>query len=91
MKKTVIAFILIVCINILFAQNKARVSSPDKQLNFTFSLAYGHPQYSVKYKNKILAAHSTLGLTFIGNDFFGNNIETKHVTVTNGTEDYTLP
>lgn len=91
MKKIVIVFILIMCINILFAQNKASVSSPDKQLNFTFSLADGHPQYSVKYKNKILAEHSTLGLTFIGNDFFGNNIETKHVTVTNGTEDYTLP
>lgn len=90
-RKTIISLFFISCFNFLFAQNKASISSPDKQLNFMFGLAQGHPEYSVRYKNKNLIEHSTLGLTFIGNDFFGSDVETGHITITDGVDDYTLP
>ncbi len=91
MKKIFIALFLISCFNFLPAQNKVRVSSPDKKLTFIFSVEQGHPSYSVTYKNKSLVEYSSLGLTFAGNDFFGNNIKTGHIILSDGTDDYTLP
>src|SRR5664279_3281637 len=91
MKETFIALLLVACTSVLFAQNKISISSPGKQLTFTFGIENGHPEYSVSYKNKSLVAHSTLGLTFEGNDFFGNDIETGHTTLTDGVDDYILP
>ncbi len=91
MKKISIAIVLIACVNFLFAQKKINVSSPNKQLTFSFVVAGGHPEYSVDYKNRILVEHSELGLTFADNDLFGNDIETGHITLANGIEDYTLP
>lgn len=91
MKKTFFALILFCCSHFLFAQEKVSVSSPNKDLTFMFAVAGGHPQYSVTYKNKRLVEHSTLGLTFTGNDFFGNDIETGRITHNEGTDDYVLP
>ncbi len=90
-KKTFIGILLLACVNFLFAQKKINVSSPDKQLSFTFAIAAGHPGYSVTYKNKSLVADSKLGLTFTGNDIFGNDIKAGRVAITDGIEDYTLP
>lgn len=89
-KKTLLALLLITFFNFLAAQNKLSVSSPGKALTFKFMLEQGHPVYSVAYKNKSLIENSTLGLTFEGDGFFGNDITTGHVTVTDGIEDYTL-
>ena len=89
-KKTFLALLLITFFNFLAAQNKLSVSSPGKALTFKFMLEQGHPVYSVAYKNKSLIENSTLGLTFEGDGFFGNDITTGHVTVTDGIEDYTL-
>lgn len=75
----------------MHAQNSIRVSSPGKNLIFSFGLAAGHPEYSVTYKNKVLVAHSTLGLTFINGDVFGDDIRVGNVKVTTGVEDYNLP
>ncbi|MEO8414941.1 MAG: glycoside hydrolase family 97 protein [Ginsengibacter sp.] len=91
MKKTLITLLLVASTNFLPAQNTISVSSPGKQLTFMFGIKNGHPEYSVSYKNNKLAVHSTLGLTFEGNDFFGNDIETGHPTLTDGVDDYTLP
>ncbi len=90
-KKTSLVIILISCVNFLFAQKKASVSSPDKQLTFSFALSAGHPEYAVAYKKNNLIEHSKLGLNFIGNDFFGNDITTGHIILKDGIEDYTLP
>ncbi len=89
-KKTFLALLLITFFNFLAAQNKVSVSSPGKTLTFKFMLEQGHPVYSVAYKNKSLIENSTLGLTFEGDGFFGNDITTGHVTVKDGIEDYTL-
>ncbi len=91
MKKISIALALLACTNLLFAQKKINVLSPNKQLSFSLSVAGGHPEYSVDYKNQNLVAHSSLGLTFIDNNFFGNDIKTGQVKVTDGIEAYTLP
>ncbi len=90
-KKTIAVFFLISCVNLLFAQNKANVSSPDKQLTFKFELVAGHPEYAVTYKKANLIEHSKLGLTFKENDFFGNDIETGRITLAVGIDDYVLP
>jgi alpha-glucosidase len=91
MKKVLLALFFVSCVYLVFAQKKVSVSSPDKQLNFMFSLASGHPEYAVTYKNKKLAEHSSLGLTFTGNDFFGNDVEAAQVILTDGVDDYILP
>jgi alpha-glucosidase len=86
-----ITVLLLSCINVLPAQKTTKISSPDKQLVFTFESASGHPQYSVIYKNKHLVGNSTLGLTFTGNDFFGNDIQTGRTVFSDGVDDYVLP
>ncbi len=91
MKKTIIALLLVSGFNFLFAQTKTTVSSPDKDLVFSFAIKNGHPEYSVSYKNKNLIELSTLGLTFAGDDFFGNDITMGTVTLSDGADDYTLP
>lgn len=91
MKKMFVIIILMICSLFLFAQKTVTVISPGKQITFIFGIANGHPEYAVNYKNKDLVEHSMLGLTFIGNDFFGNNIETGHITLTDGVDDYELP
>lgn len=90
-KKTALALFLTACCNLIFAQTKVSVTSPDKEISFRFMLEKGHPAYSVTYKNKNLVEHSTLGLTFEDNGFFGNDIETGRITVSDGVDDYTLP
>lgn len=77
--------------SLLSAQHVTTVSSPDKQLAFTFSLAKGQPEYAVSYKKNTLVAHSSLGLTFTGNDVLGNNMASGPITITDGIDDYTLP
>ena len=91
MKKIIATIILLSCFHFLFAQKKVTVFSPGKQIAFIFNIAAGHPEYAVIYKNKKLIEHSTLGLTFEGDDFFGNDIKTGHITLTDGIDDYELP
>ncbi|MDQ6814527.1 MAG: glycoside hydrolase family 97 protein [Bacteroidota bacterium] len=50
----------------------------------------GQPQYTVKFKNKILVDYSSLSLHFL-NGSFGNNIKTGKIIVSDGVEDYALP
>ncbi len=91
MKKITITLLLLSCFGYLFAQTKTTVLSPDKNLVFSFAIIKGHPEYSVSYKNKILIEPSSLGLTFGGGDFFGNDIKSGTVTIIDGADDYTLP
>ena len=90
-RKLGVALFCVTCCNFLFAQSTVSVVSPGKELIFTFSIKQGHPEYSVIYKRSSLVAHSGLGLTFAGNDFFGNNIQAGRVAFSNGIDDYTLP
>ncbi|MEO7120608.1 MAG: glycoside hydrolase family 97 N-terminal domain-containing protein, partial [Ginsengibacter sp.] len=90
-KKISISFFLLIFASVISAQNKVSISSPNGQLVFSFALDQGHPEYSVKYKKKTLIEHSRLGLAFINNDAFGDDIEVKHISVSSGTDDYNLP
>ena len=91
MKKINFTFIFIFTFNSLFAQKKISVASPNKEITFTFKVEKGQPQYSVAYKGKNLIENSKVGLTFLDNVFFGNDIETGIITTSEGTDDYTLP
>ena len=42
-------------------------------------------------KNKALIEHSTLSLSFINNDSFGNDIKMGKPIIADGVDDYTLP
>ncbi len=90
-KTTLLLLFLLIFVYILQAQNQVNLSSPNGQIFFTFSLNAGHPEYAVKFKNKTLIEHSRVGLSFIDNDVFGNDIEIKQVTISDGTDDYALP
>ena len=91
MRKMLVTFFWVGCVNMLLAQNKVDIASPDKKIHFIFSVQEGHAEYSVSYQNKNLVEHSALGLSFINNDFFGNDIKTTHGAITDGIDDYTLP
>jgi alpha-glucosidase len=73
------------------AQDKITLASPDKNIVFVFTSKAGHAAYSVSYKNKNLIVNSKLGLTFINNDFFGDDIKIGDAGITTGTADYMLP
>lgn len=72
-KKTFVAVFIFFAsfVHFVSAKNKVTVSSPDQNVQFKFELEHGHPEYSVIYKNKVLATRSTLGLVFAGHDSFG--------------------
>jgi alpha-glucosidase len=74
-KKAFVAFFLLLCPAVLFAQKKVTVSSPSKELSFSFRTEEGHPEYSVSYKGKALIQSSRLGLAFAENNVFGDNID----------------
>jgi hypothetical protein len=86
-KKILMVCVLIAFVNNLSAQNKVTLSSQNGQITFRFGLEAGHPEYSVKYKNTSLIERSTIGLTFINNDFFGSDMEVGKITTVDGMED----
>lgn len=90
-KKILLFFLFIQLSALLQAQNQSHMVSPDGQLVFVFGINKGKPAYTVKYKNWNLINTSTIGLSFISNDYFGNNIELGKVSITEGVDDYTLP
>ncbi len=91
-KQVTVSFLfIIVCIASASAQKKISVSSPNGQIIFSFDVSNGNPEYAVKYKNQSLIEHSSVGLSFINNDSFGNNIKTGKIIISNGVDDYTLP
>jgi alpha-glucosidase len=82
---------LIICIASVSAQKKLSITSPNGQIIFSFNINNGHPEYAVEYKNQSLIEHSSLGLSFINNDSFGNNIQMGKAIISDGVDDYTLP
>jgi alpha-glucosidase len=89
-KKILVFFFIASLVAGVNAQNKISISSPSRQLTFGFYIVKGRPEYSVAYKNKILAEHSALGLAFVDGDVFGNDIRMGNVNITSGVEDYSL-
>ena len=75
----------------LSAQKKLNISSPNGTISFSFNVVNGKPEYGVKYKDQSLIEHSALGLSFINNDVFGNNVKMGKATIADGVDDYTLP
>ncbi len=90
MKILMIAFFLMTLVTGALGQKSVIVSSPDNRIKFIFLAAGGRPEYSVSYQNKPLITKSTLGLSFINNDFFGNDITIGRVVANAGMEAYDL-
>jgi alpha-glucosidase len=90
-KLFLVFFLLIAVFTITNAQKKVVLSSPDGRIKFEFELTGGHPLYAVRYNNKTLIDKSALGLTFIDDDFFRNELTTGKIKISDGIEDYALP
>jgi alpha-glucosidase len=82
-------FILGLGSTITFAQKKTKLTSPNGQLVFSFSLTQKAPVYSVVYKGKTLIENSPVGLQF-DNGSFSENLVTGKLLSRDTTEEYEL-
>lgn len=72
------------------AQKSVTISSPDQAIQFVFQLKQSNAVYSVWYKKKQLIANSEVGLTFLEDGAFGNNLRVKKPVFREAIEKYEL-
>ena len=72
-----------------YTQKPIRLSSPDHQLIFTFSLTQTSPQYQVAYKGKTIIGRSPLSLQFAEGDFT-DHLSIQSVNYREADEQYEL-
>jgi alpha-glucosidase len=51
------------------AQKNVRLTSPDKNIIFSFQIQHGQAVYNISYKNKLIVNNSRLSLNFTDGDF----------------------
>ena len=91
-KQVTVSFLFLILITTCAsAQKKINIASPNGQIVFSFDVSNGHPEYAVQYKKQNLAEHSKVGLSFINNDSFGDNITIGKTVISEGVDNYTLP
>ncbi len=71
------------------AQKPIQLTSPNKNIVFSFKLVNKAPQYSVAFKGKNIIDNSTLGLVF-SDGAFDNNLAAGKPVFRDSTDDYTL-
>ena len=79
---------LLLSFNIL-AHKKIKLSSPGKQLSFSFQISKEGLLYNISFKNKPVIDNSSISLDFSGSEF-KENIKAGKPIFRNGTEDYEL-
>lgn len=85
----IIWLLLLLCSSVIGVNAQRKTAySPDKQIQFDFFIQDGKPGYAVRYKKATLIGDSKIGLSFIDNDFFGNNIRLNKAAITSGIESY---
>ena len=88
-KKFSLFFLLILSIPVL-SHNKIKLSSPDGNILFQFTLSKQAPIYEVLYKGKTLIEDSDLGFIFTENQCFMSNLKLGKVIYTEVDESYDL-
>lgn len=84
-------FFLLIFTDNLSAQKKISLSSPDKKTIFVFNLSAGHPEYAVRYNNRILIEHSALSISFEDKDEWGKDLAPDRPVFSDGEDNYDLP
>ena len=87
--KMIAACFLFFC-NGLMAQKNIKLSSPDGNIIFSFSLQKNRPQYTVAYRNNILIQNSFLNLVFDDGNGLSNCIIRQPPAVSSGYDIYNL-
>lgn len=76
--------------SIVTAQRKT-LYSPDRKIQFGFSIVKGSPQYAIQFQKTKLIENSRLGLEFIDEDVWGNNISIEAYKSSQQIEEYRMP
>ena len=83
-------FLLLVFLSVsVFSQKEITVSSPGKNLSFSFGMLNAKPAYSVVYKGKTLIKNSPISLVFADGSFT-KNVKTAKPVYKDTTEEYDL-
>jgi alpha-glucosidase len=83
----------LICFSIsfaLYAQKNIKITSPDKQLSFSFHITEDGPLYNVSFNNKPIINNSVLSLNFIGTGEFRKKVKASKPVFRDGQEDYEL-
>jgi len=89
MKLFALLFVLSSASNLL-AQKNIKLSSPNKQLSFSFKISKEGPSYNISFKNKPIVNNSIISLDFLETGELKKNIKATKPIFRNGTEDYEL-
>ena len=81
--------LMILCSNIV-AQKNVRLTSPDGNIVFSFSMQKGQPQYSVSYNRQVLLQNSTFNLVFDDASPLQHCRLKKETHYSEGVENYAL-
>jgi alpha-glucosidase len=87
-----IFLILLICASLSSkAQRKATILSPDKKIEFSFSLNNDKPSYTINYKGKPLIKESELSLEFKEGGRFSKDLSLLSAKKNKLEENYVLP
>src|SRR4029079_18311665 len=89
MKLFALLFVLSSASNLL-AQKNIKLSSPNKQLSFSFKISKEGPSYNICFKNKPIVNNTIISLDFLETGELKKNIKARKPIFRNGTEDYEL-
>src|SRR5690606_37463802 len=88
-KNTFFVFLSILSIPVS-AQKNIRLISPDKRIEFSFTLTDNLPVYQVAFKGKTIITPSSLSLSFKKRGDFGKNLKINKVIYRKGEDKYSL-
>ena len=71
-------------------QKNIKLTSPDKQLSFSFHVNNEGPSYDVSFKNKVIINNSPISLSFLETGEFKKNIKSGKAIFRDGAENYEL-
>src|SRR3954468_20711489 len=73
-----------------FSQKEIKLTSPDRNIVFTFKLVDSAPLYKISYKVKLLLNYSSLQFDFAEGGRFAKSVKMGNVVIRDSTESYAL-
>lgn len=88
--KVLYRFFILLVTSQVYAQKSINLSSPDGNIRYVFRLKEKIPLYNIYFKNKSIINDSELGLSFLENGTFKNNLKILKPVFRKGEEKYEL-
>ena len=85
-----VSVIGLLCSLNLIAQKDIKLSSPNKQLSFSFRIGQEGPSYNISFRDKPIINNSFISLDFLDSGELKKYIKTAKPIFRNGIEDYEL-